>query len=147
MASLEIDPADLAPFATIDPAKAQAMVEDARAWAIRVAPCLATDTLTPAQASGAKAVLRQALLRWHEAGAGGVTQQQQTIGPASWGQSFDNRQSRKGMFWPSEIVDLQQICREVDGRPPAGRAFEVDTTPPSAGPRVWVSPIDWVPFT
>lgn len=104
MANL-IDPSDLAPFATIDAAKAEAMIEDAQAWAFAVAPCLVGD-LTDVQLSAVRAVLRAAILRWHEAGSGAV--QQQSAGP--FAMSLDTRQERRGMFWPSEIKQLQDVC-------------------------------------
>lgn len=118
MAAVSLTPADLAPFATIDEAKAAAMIEDALALAARVAPCITDPTFT--HEAAARAVLRAAILRWHEAGTGAL--QQQTVGP--FGQTFDTRQTRKSMFWPSEIVQLQDLCRT--GEEQSG-AFAVDT--------------------
>lgn len=111
--------ADLAEFATISDAKAQAMIDDASAIALLAAPCLADeDALTDTQVAAIKAVLRGAILRWHESGSGAV--QSQTAGPFS--QTIDNRQQRRGMFWPSEIEQLQDICKgEGDGG-----AFSID---------------------
>lgn len=114
---------DLVPFATIDPTKAAAMVDDAIAMAILAAPCLNTTTsityLTNHQIAAAKAVLRGAVLRWNDAGAGALGSQ--TAGP--FAQTFDNRQPRRVLFWPSEIAALQKIC--VD--PTSGGAFSIDT--------------------
>ncbi len=121
MAAVSITPADLAPFAEIDPVKAQAMIDDALALAVRVAPCITTTTFTYELA--ARAILRGAILRWHDAGSGAVTQQQ--VGP--FGQSIDTKQTRRGMFWPSEITELQALCGTA-----ATRAFTIDTTPPGA---------------
>ena len=95
---------DLEPFATIDPAKAQAMIDDAEAMAVLAAPCI---TAPGFLYSGAvRAVLRGAVLRWNEAGTGAL--QSQTAGP--FGQTLDTRQERRGMFWPSEIAQLQSFC-------------------------------------
>lgn len=118
--------ADLAPFATIDAVKAQAMVDDASAIASLAAPCLAVEptALTTAQQGAVKAILRGAILRWNDAGTGALTQSQQTAGSFSVGQSYDNRQSRRNMFWPSEITQLQDICNSDPGG-----AFSVDTAP------------------
>lgn len=113
-----LDPEDLAPFATIDAAKAAAMIEDATALAIRVAPCIATAEFTDLGA--AKAILRGAILRWNEAGTGALTSQQ--VGP--FGQVLDNRQQRRGMFWPSEIEQLQALCRDAS----SSGAFALDMT-------------------
>lgn len=110
---------DLAPFAAIADDIAEQMVADAVALATLSAPCLAAQDLTPLQVAQAKAVLRSAVLRWHETGSGAVSQQ--TVGP--FGQSFDTRQTRRTMFWPSEISALQNICKT--GR--EGGAFSVDT--------------------
>lgn len=99
---------DLTPFADIDEAKAYAMIADAEAMAALAAPCI-TDPLFAADAtlSGAlKAILRGAIIRWHEAGSGALQQQQ--VGP--FGQTVDTRQQRRGMFWPSEIEQLRDLC-------------------------------------
>lgn len=120
MAAVTLVPADLAPFATIEAAKAQAMIDDALALAARVAPCILDSTF--AYDAAAKAILRGAVLRWNEAGTGAFQSQQ--VGP--FGESFDTRQTRRGMFWPSEIEQLQDLCRTGEVR---SRAFSVDSTP------------------
>lgn len=124
-----IAPADLEPFATIDAVKAAAMIEDSEAQAVLIAPCLSTLLAAPAgetpeqatvrmaKIGAAKSILRAAILRWNEAGTGAVVQQQ--AGP--FGQTIDTRQQRRGMFWPSEIGQLQDICKT------AASAFSVDT--------------------
>lgn len=119
MAAVWLVPEDLAPFAdTAIPAeKATAMIEDAVALAARVAPCILSADFE--HAAAARAILRGAILRWHEAGTGAM--QAETIGPYSYTQ--DNRQTRRGMFWPSEITQLQELCRTSG---PSG-AFSVDT--------------------
>ncbi len=113
---------DLQPFADIPAAKAVEMIADAEALAVTVAPCLSDlDELSDSQAAAVKAVLRGAVLRWHEAGSGAF--QSQTAGPFSV--QYDNRQQRRSMFWPSEIEQLQAICQAVSGGD--GGAFHVDT--------------------
>lgn len=113
---LILTPEDLEPFATIERAKAQAMIEDATALALRVAPCIADADFDALGA--ARAVIRGAILRWHESGAGGL--QMQTAGPFS--QAFDTRAQRRGMFWPSEIEQLQGLCRAAG----SSGAFSLD---------------------
>jgi len=108
---------DLAPFADIEPVKAQAMIDDALAMAERVAPCITTAEFL--YAAAAKAILRGAVIRWSEAGSGALAGQ--TVGP--FGQTIDTRQPRRGMFWPSEIEQLQNLC--ASGR--TGKAFNIDT--------------------
>jgi hypothetical protein len=115
---VEVD--DLTPFATIDQTKAAAMVADAIAMAILAAPCLGdTTTLNYQQIAAAKAVLRGAVLRWNDSGTGAIGSQ--TAGP--YAQTFDTRQPRRVLFWPSEISTLQRICVE----PTSGGAFSIDT--------------------
>jgi hypothetical protein len=114
---LAYDP-DLKDFATIDPVKAAAMIEDAEAMAVLAAPCLDSDTLTPRQLSAVRAILRGAVLRWNETGSGAM--QTQAAGPFS--ATVDTRQERRGMFWPSEISQLRSVC----GSSSSG-AFTVDT--------------------
>lgn len=119
MAAVTLAPADLEPFATIEAAKAQAMIDDALALAARVAPCITEDTFT--YDAAAKAILRGAVLRWHEAGSGAL--QSETAGP--FGQAIDTRQQRRGMFWPSEITDLARLCAASTG----ASAFDINTVP------------------
>lgn len=117
--AVSLTPADLAPFATIDEAKANAMIEDATAEAALVAPCILGDTLTATEQAAAKSVIRGAILRWNDAGAGGISTQS-VAGPITETVSG----VRKGMFWPSEIRKLRRLCGTA-----SGRAFSIDTTP------------------
>lgn len=122
MAYISID--DLDPFTTIDAAKAAAMIEDAVAQAVLVAPCLSVQTdLDDNQQAAVKSVLRAAILRWNEGGTGAF--QQQTAGPFTV--MTDTRQTRRSLFWPSEIDQLQGICRTVLGSDSG--IFAVDTAP------------------
>lgn len=100
---------DLAPFATIDAVKGEAMIEDAEAMALLAAPCIAAAEFT--HAAALRAILRGAILRWNEAGTGAL--QSQTAG--IFGQTVDTRQERRSMFWPSEIVALQSLCGTTRG--------------------------------
>lgn len=128
MAAVSLAPADLAPFATIEAGKAQAMIDDALALAARVAPCILDDTFE--HAAAAKAILRGAVLRWHDS-AGGMVQYE-TSGPFS--RSMDTRQSRKGMFWPSEIEQLQDLCREATA---STGAFSITPNASASGHAPW----------
>lgn len=123
MPAVSIMPVDLAPFADIDPAKAQAMIDDALALAARVAPCITDPAFEFDDA--AKAIIRGAILRWNDSGSGVVTQE--AWGPYS--QTVDSRQTRRSMFWPSEITDLQALCQEKQ----QATAFTVDTAPALGG--------------
>ncbi len=116
MAAVTLTLEDLEPFATIERAKAEAMIADALALAAQVAPCIVTaEFLYPA---AAKAVLRRAVIRWHEAGSGARTTQ--AAGPFQ--ETLETRPSR-GLFWPSEINELAGLCSDGAG----GDAFAVDT--------------------
>lgn len=117
MAAVSVTPDDLSPFADIDAVKAEAMIADAMALAAVVAPCVLDEDF--AHEAAAKAIIRAAILRWHDAGSGALQQQQ--TGP--FGVTVDTRSPRKGMFWPSEITDLQKLC-QASG---SGGAFAIDT--------------------
>ncbi len=123
------------------------MVDGANAKASRVAPCLGWDGVdddhpVPSndQFAEARLVLLGAVKRWATAGAGAFSQQ--AAGPFS--ASVDTRQRTGFNLWPSEIVALQDICRDADAR--SGRAFEVDTTPADATLGYWSAPDAWVPL-
>lgn len=126
MAAVSIVPDDLAPFAEIPEAKALAMIADAMALAARVAPCITDADF--AYPDAAKAVLRRAVLRWNEAGTGALTQE--TLG-SDYSYSTDTRDqrgSRSGLFWPSEIEALQDLCKGED----TSGAFSIDPSPASS---------------
>jgi len=125
-----LTPEDLAPFAVIAEDKAEAMIADATAQAVIVAPCLkeATDAVVLA---AVKAVLRAAVLRWQEAGSGALVTKQRTAGPFSEQDTYDNRPRRAGLFWPDEIETLQGLC-DSDSR----KAFHIDTLPPDVVARL-----------
>src|SRR5690606_31694047 len=86
---------------------------DAEATAALAAPCITTAEFQADETyfAGVKAVLRGAVLRWHDAGSGVLTQQ----GAGPFQQSTDTRTIRKGMFWPSEIADLRDLCSRFAG--------------------------------
>jgi len=116
---------DLTPFIdNPDEVKLQAMIDDALATAIDKAPCIADPEFT--KAAVAKAILRGALLRWAESGSGALQATTKAAGPYSETQTFDNRQTRRTMFYPSEIEDLQALCAPVAEK---RAAFSVDLTP------------------
>lgn len=112
-----ISTTDLGPFATIETAKANAMIADAEAMAKLVAPCI-TDVEFEHE-DAVKAILREAILRRNDAGSGAVTTQ--TAGPFS--QAVDTSRPRRGLFWPSEIEQLQDLCSDTGN----SGAFSVDT--------------------
>jgi len=118
MPAVSLTPSDLKPFATIPPDKAQAMCDDALAIAAVVAPCILDPRFQYADA--ALAIIREAVLRWHAAGTGGVTSQ--TAGP--FGITVDTNYRRSGMFTPAEIALLQSLCRDNAA---GGGAWNYDT--------------------
>jgi hypothetical protein len=113
--AVSITPDDLAPFASIAVDKAQAMIDDALAMAALVAPCI--NDADFAFNDAAKAIIRGAVLRWNDAGTGVL--QQQGAGPFQ--QTIDTRQTRRQLFWPSEIEQLRKLCETSSG------AFGIDT--------------------
>lgn len=116
---------DLAPFASIPAVKAAAMIDDAEAMALLTAPCLSDLAPDDPKRAATRAILRGAILRWHDAGSGAIRSQQ--VGP--FGQSIDTRQTRRAMFWPSEIEQLQRLC--ASGA--SGKAFDIDTSGTALG--------------
>ncbi|NUR79979.1 MAG: hypothetical protein HOQ21_05985 [Dermatophilaceae bacterium] len=125
-----ISTADL-PYAIQGADLIDVMVAGANAKASRVAPCLTwdgSDVLQPAptadQRAEAKLVLIGAVKRWVESGSGAV--QSQTAGP--FGMTIDTRPKSGGYnLWPSEIQQLQAICKSASATPRG--AFSIDTTP------------------
>lgn len=119
-----LTPEDLQVFApTLSDEKAAAMIADASAMAVRVAPCIATSTDAGVLAA-VKAVLRAAILRWNDAGSGALVTKQNTVGPFNNAETYDNRSKRSGLFWPDEIETLQGLCDDS-----TRKAFAIDTTP------------------
>ena len=101
---------DLGPFADIEPVKADAMIEDATALALRAAPCLEAATDEGVLAA-ARAILRGVILRWNDTGV--ASYQVQSLGPP--GYPMDTRRERRNMLWPSEVQELQQLCTPAGG--------------------------------
>ena len=98
------------------------MCEDALGQAEIFAPCIFEPGFAKRRA--AKSVLRGAILRWNEAGAGAAV----THNAGIYGQTVDTRQPRRAMFYPSEIEALQKLCRRPED---TGGAFSIDLLPPS----------------
>ncbi|QSL99753.1 head-to-tail adaptor [Gordonia phage Ecliptus] len=115
-----IGPSDL-PVAVASDAMAETWINGANARASRVAPCLSATYPPPSadQLAEAKLILVGAVIRWSQAGAGAL--QSRTAGP--YGQVLDTRQRGGFNLWPSEITQLQEICKTGD----QGRAYAVDT--------------------
>ena len=126
---------DLTPFASIPEEKAEAMIDDAEAMALLTAPCIAAEDF--AYGTAVKAILRGAVLRWNEAGTGALSAQ--ATGPFS--QTIDTRQERRGMFWPSEIVQLQSLC--VDAQ---GGVYTTSLAGPDRTDGYWSAPNVWTPL-
>lgn len=135
-----LTPADLAPFATIDQSKAEAMIEDAESMAVLAAPCILDPEFLGFGV--VKAILRTAILRWNDSGSGAVTQ---TVA-GSFSQTIDTTNIRRGLFWPSEIDQLRNLC--AGGV--SGQAFEVDTMPADSGVHgvdyIWTTPTTRLPL-
>jgi len=105
----------------------EAMVAGANAKAARVAPCLTATEPAPSddQIAEAKLVLIGAVKRWAEAGSGALSQKTQTAGSFSLGETIDTRQRGGFNLWPSEISQLQAICKDGSEK----QAYAVDTAP------------------
>ena len=132
MAILTVD--DFAAWDVAEPEKLPELVEDVLATAAIVAPCL-TDPAFP-YGRAARATLREAVLRRLDAGTGAVVTRSEGTGPFSRSETIDNR-TRRAILSPSDIGDLQALCRAFNGatRPRAG-AVNLDPTPTPTGPPV-----------
>ena len=126
MTAVSLTTTDLAPFAEIPTAKAEAMIADALAMARLAAPCI--DDADFAYPDAAKAVIRGAILRWNDAGTGVQTQVSDTVGPFQHAESYQQPQ-RRALFWPSEIDQLKKLCADSS----SSKAWGYDTV---AGPRI-----------
>lgn len=104
-------------------AMSQIWVDGANARASRVAPCLAAEDTPPTddQLAEAKLVLIGAVTRWAQAGAGAF--QAQTVG--AFGVTVDTRQRGGYNLWPSEITQLEDICKNGA----ESSAYSFDTVP------------------
>lgn len=94
-------------------------VNGANARASRVAPCLTEAEATDDQKAEARLILIGAVIRWSQAGAGAV--QSQNAGP--YGVTVDTRQRTGFNLWPSEINQLQDICKNGSEE----KAYFIDT--------------------
>lgn len=121
-------PANVASNAMVD-----MWVAGANARASRIAPCLAGFP-TAEKLAEAKLILVGAIMRWEKAGSGAL--QARTAG--QYAETLDTRQKTGFNLWPSEITQLQDICRSGD----QGKAYSVDTVQ-SGG---WHSPVCSVSF-
>lgn len=128
-----IEASDLPADLDADAAQIAIMLAGANATAGRVAPCLAgtgDDAPTAGQLAEAKLVLLGAIVRWSRAGSGGVTTVQQGAGPFQQMTITDNSVRSGYKLWPSEITDLQDICKTTDADK---GVFSVDTAPGLSG--------------
>lgn len=100
----------------------QMMVDGLNSRAVRVAPCLGEDP-DPGLLAEAKLILIGVIKRWAEAGSGAFTQQ--TAG--SFSVSMDTRQRTGWNLRPSEIGDLQDLCKQTTGN--EGKAWSVAVGP------------------
>lgn len=104
-------------------AMASKWVAGANARASRVAPCLAATDPGPTddQLVEAQLILIGAVIRWSKSGSSGV----QTLTAGIYSETLDTRQRGGFNLWPSEIKQLQDICKNGS----KAKAFVVDTVP------------------
>ena len=128
MAAVELTVEDVLVFnPDLDRKQAEVLVKDGLALASRVAPCILQDDF--AYADAAAAIIRGAVLRWAESGSGALAQTSRTAGPFSEQNTYDTRQQRRTLFYPSEIRELQDLCRDSA----TGGAYAIDTLPVDRG--------------
>lgn len=121
--TLSIDPSDVLVFnPDLDEKVVAILIKDGLAMARRVAPCIDEDDF--AYPDAAAAIIRSAVLRWAESGSGALASESKTSGPYSVQTSFDTRQTRRSLFFPSEIRELEALCATNKNG-----AFAFDTIP------------------
>lgn len=121
---------DLRPFEpTISQDKAEAMITGAVARAALVAPCILDDDFPELYAEAVRSILVRAILRWNTAGAGNVSSV--TTGP--FAETYVT--SNKELYWPSELAELQNVCRAVNA----------DGENPSTATPTWFMDPQWHP--
>jgi hypothetical protein len=114
---------DLLPFCPgLQQDKADAMIADAMAMALLAAPCIDDEDF--AHNDQLKAIVRGAIVRWHESAQGELTGRT----ALGFSQTLDTRtQPRRSMYWPSEIVQLRELCSKP--AEDADKAYSYDTVP------------------
>ena len=121
-----LDFADLSPLApNLTEAEADVIIADIEGKATIEAPCIMEHDFPEQYRASVKAILRQAALRWHRAGEGGISAETMASGPFSRTQSFDTRSTGEGRLWPSEVRELQRLCRLWRGDGGRRKAFTV----------------------
>lgn len=119
------------------------MIQAANAKASRVAPCLTWDGSQvdqPAPSADtlaeAKLVIIGAIRRWTEAGSGAISTKTTMTGPYMNTETLDTKQRTGYNLWPSEIAQLQDLCKTGG----TAAAFTVDVAPDVCGEHVpWCS--------
>lgn len=124
--TLRIDPSDVLVFnPDLDEHVVEILIKDGLAMARRVAPCIDEEDF--AYPDAAAAIIRSAVLRWAESGSGALASESKTSGPFALQTSFDTRQTRRSLFFPSEIKELEALCATS-----RKGAFAFDTLPQTA---------------
>ena len=118
--AIEITPAELRAYGLdITDETAELFIRDAVAMAVTIAPGLKTaDQDTQDAAAG---VIRGAIVRWGEAGAGGISSRLQVAGPFTQQEAYRQRTS---MFFPSEEALLKRLADSA-----SRRVYSVDMLP------------------
>lgn len=114
------------PTALQDAESIDLMLAGLNAMAARVAPCLdpePPEVVNPGLLDEAKLILVGVIKRWAEAGSGAVVQQ--SMGP--FAMTSDTRQRGGWKMWPSDISDLQDLCKASTGN--EGKAFVINIGP------------------
>ena len=107
----------------LDTATVEDMIETVYADAVLVAPCIKDeDFVIPEYRVKVKSILRGVVLRWADAGSGGVKQR----AAGDFSESLD-LSSSGGKLRPGEIRELQDLCVAADGEKRRARATTIPT--------------------
>lgn len=110
----------------LDVKQVELLLRDGLAMARMIAPCI--DDPDFAFVDAASAIIRGAVIRWAESGSGAVQSEQLTAGPFGQSTTFDTRQTRRSLFYPSEKTELEKLCKQN-----ATGVFSVDMTDVGSG--------------
>lgn len=106
-------PGDLSPLTDASLEQLQIVIDDLEAAAVFAATCLANpERLSAAQTGAVKAMLRTAAMRWVDRVRS--TDRMLVAGPFSAGPVPGASETRRTLWWPSEIEQLQAICSGQD---------------------------------
>ena len=110
---------------TLTEAKAAILIEDTVSRAIGLVPEL-EGVLSDNQTRAVKAILRKAILRWHQTGSGAVVQRSESTGSYSASETVDTKSADRALFTQNEIKELRGLFNTDSANSRKGKAFYLE---------------------